>query len=277
MTPTTKNLRTVAALCVSGRSIYKHTAGVLAYDRARDARSFPGGMPVVAHPPCRCWSKFLSHQAKPVDRPGEMALGLWCVDQVLRHGGVLEHPAHSKLFEAAGLPRPGDLANPFLYTLYVEQWWFGFGSRKPTWVLISGCPSSELAPIPFRLENASQRNVCGMSRQEASRSVPAFANWLIESARATWHSLPVKHWTMPSDRSGELALMPKAWLSASAKSRARAGGVGTGDLAAAVGIRSGGRIGTRAQSLALGTVNPDDLAQAKSPAVGTCALAQQAA
>lgn len=54
----------VAALCVAGNSIYKGMPGVICYDKARDARQFTGGMPVVAHPPCRFWSAYTAHQAK---------------------------------------------------------------------------------------------------------------------------------------------------------------------------------------------------------------------
>jgi hypothetical protein len=123
-------LRDVAALCVSGRSYYKYVSGVHAFDRARDARTFRGGIPVVAHPPCRLWSEYLRGHARCEDVPGEMALGLWCVEQVKKNGGVLEQPARSRLWSAAGLPLPGDLADPFLYSVYVEQRWFGYGGRR---------------------------------------------------------------------------------------------------------------------------------------------------
>ncbi len=196
-------IRTVAALCVSGRSIYKHTAGVLAYDQQKDARTFPGGMPVVAHPPCRCWSKFLSHQARPLDRQAEMHLGTWCVDQVIRHGGVLEQPAFSRLWEVCGLPLPGDLADPFLYTVYVEQKWFGFASRKQTWVLVSGVPPRHLAPLPFRLDGSSRGLARCFYKEMYSRTVSDFASWLVETARGTWHSLPVRSWDLA--RPGDLA------------------------------------------------------------------------
>jgi hypothetical protein len=189
-------MRTVAALCVSGRSIYRHMPGVVAFDQYRDARTFLGGMPVVAHPPCRCWSKYLSHQAKPKDRAGEMALGLWCVDQVIRYGGVLEHPAGSRLFEVADLPLPGDFADPFLYTVYVEQSWFGFPTRKPTWVLVSGVPPADLAPFPFSLDSSSRGLAGGFWKEMYSRTLPDFAVWLVETARGTWHSLPVRSWDL---------------------------------------------------------------------------------
>jgi hypothetical protein len=184
-------VRTIAALCVSGRSIYKHLPGVEAYDRDRDARTFPGGTPVVAHPPCRLWSKFLATQAKSPDPRAEKELGLWCVEQVLKHGGVLEHPAHSRLFEAANLPVPNSPdATPFCYTLYVEQSWFGYNSRKPTWVLVCGVPKRQLVPVPFSLAKPGACQIPGLSSAVRSRSMAPFAEWLCQIARLTWWSLP---------------------------------------------------------------------------------------
>ena len=52
-----------AKIMASGKSIYKTMPGVDAYDRLRDALTFSGGMPVIAHPPCRAWSVYLGHMA----------------------------------------------------------------------------------------------------------------------------------------------------------------------------------------------------------------------
>ena len=78
-------LQTVAILCAQSRSVYFDLDAVEVYDAKRDARTFGGGKPVVAHPPCRAWSRHCAHQAKP--EPGERELGLWCVDQVKKWGG----------------------------------------------------------------------------------------------------------------------------------------------------------------------------------------------
>jgi hypothetical protein len=43
----------VSVLCVASNSIYKHIEGIEVYDQTRDARTFPGGMLVVAHLSCR--------------------------------------------------------------------------------------------------------------------------------------------------------------------------------------------------------------------------------
>lgn len=47
----------VAVLFARQDSTYKALSGVDVYDIDRDARTFQGGMPVVAHPPCRAWGR----------------------------------------------------------------------------------------------------------------------------------------------------------------------------------------------------------------------------
>lgn len=46
----------LAVLFVRDQSIYK-AMGLDCYDRRRDARTFAGAGPVIAHPPCRTWFK----------------------------------------------------------------------------------------------------------------------------------------------------------------------------------------------------------------------------
>lgn len=76
--------QTVAVLFARRNSIYKTLPGCDVWDIERDARLWPGGMPVVAHPPCRAWGQ-LRHFARPV--PGERELAILAVDQVRRWGG----------------------------------------------------------------------------------------------------------------------------------------------------------------------------------------------
>lgn len=185
-------MREVTVLCCSGRSIYKRLPGVMAFDEKRDARTWTGGTPVVAHPPCRCWSLYLHHMAKPVDREAETNLGLWCARMVQQWGGVLEQPAGSKLFAAAGLPEAGPTNDPFGYTVYLEQSWFGFASRKPTWVYICGVPRAYLPKMPFRWD--VQHAAIGTGSKFArSRTMSNLAEWFVTVARASWFSHGVQN------------------------------------------------------------------------------------
>ena len=177
-------VRPIAALCVSGRSIYKHLEGVTCYDSRRDMRRFAGPEPVIAHPPCRHWSKFLGHQAKSLDPKAEMDLGLLCARLVIRNGGILEQPAGSRLWNAAGLPMPNEPAKGPWFTCYVEQSWFGFATRKPTWLLIAGLEKTKVPPIPFDL-NRERQMPLHLSKEQRSRTMPIFAKWLCQIARLT--------------------------------------------------------------------------------------------
>lgn len=180
------SLRTVAALCVSSNSIYKTMPGVEAYCKARDVRSFVGGMPVVAHPPCRAWSAYTAHQAKP--EPGEKELGLLCAQWLKTCGGVLEHPAHSRLFKAAGLPDPGKRSGD-LFTVPVLQAWWGYPMRKETWLCFSRVDHMAL-DFPY-LEHDSRaglgdrRRQQVMSKNQRAATVEPLARWLVDAARMT--------------------------------------------------------------------------------------------
>jgi hypothetical protein len=94
---------TVAVLFARSVSVYKTLPGVDVWDEARDARWWPGGGPVVAHPPCRLWAK-LRQFAKARDPVMERQLAIDAVRRVQRYGGVLEHPAESTLWACR---RPG--------------------------------------------------------------------------------------------------------------------------------------------------------------------------
>lgn len=177
--------RIVSVLCAAPRSVYRDLPGVEVYDRRRDARTFAGDTPIVAHPPCRGWSAKTRHQAKP--EPREMELGLWCAEQLRRCGGVLEQPAWSHLFAAAGLPAPlqtmGDL-----WTIQVEQYWWGYPTPKPTWLCFCRvAPCTVHLPLRLRNRGSRKRNrYDAWSRLTAAKrslTVGPFAAWLLEAAR----------------------------------------------------------------------------------------------
>jgi hypothetical protein len=48
-------MRQVAILFARKDSIYKTMPGCDVWDIDRDARNWPGGAPIVGHPPCRAW------------------------------------------------------------------------------------------------------------------------------------------------------------------------------------------------------------------------------
>ena len=182
---------TVAVLFARADSFYKTLPDCDVWDIHRDARKWPGGCPVVAHPPCRAWGQ-LSHMAKP--RLDEKDLARWAVAQVRRWGGVLEHPAKSKLWADQGLPRAGKDAFGG-WTLPITQHWFGHRAEKKTLLYIVGCAPDAIPAFPMRLGEAShvistsKRTYRGhtnikpwVTDAEREHTPEALALWLVELA-----------------------------------------------------------------------------------------------
>ncbi len=189
---------TPAVLFARSDSCYK-TLPCDVYDAERDARTFPGGRPVVAHPPCRAWGS-LSHFAKP--RPDEKALATWAVDQIRICGGVLEHPAASRLWPEKGLPEPGARDEWGGWTLPVLQFWWGHRAEKATRLYICGIEPAQIPELPLVLGEppcviaTSRRWLYGrrlrpvdpqyrpeVSKREREATPPAFAVWLVQLAQ----------------------------------------------------------------------------------------------
>jgi phytoene dehydrogenase-like protein len=176
----------VAVLFARRDSIYKDL-GCDVYDADRNALTFPGGKPVVAHPPCRAWGR-LRHFARP--REGERELALWAVTQVRRWGGVLEHPVASLLWLEAKLPKPGERDCSDGWTMSVSQWWFGHRADKPTLLYICGAEPRDLPNVPFKIGAPthvvqSRKRIDHrphISKAEREHTPIEFARWLIRVA-----------------------------------------------------------------------------------------------
>jgi hypothetical protein len=186
----------IAALYVDARGPYPKLVEQW-YDETRDARTYAGPLPVVAHPPCGPWGR-LRH----LSRKDDPTLAPIAVEQVRRWGGVLEHPRESKLWDHCGLPRPGELPDVWGgVTVQVDQCNFGHIARKTTWLYLVGV--SSLGALPSRREpthwisgfrstsrprkydrrgSAVPEGIKVCSAQQRRRTPVAFAEWLIALA-----------------------------------------------------------------------------------------------
>lgn len=176
-------MQTVTILCASPRSVYRDLPGTDVYDQRRDARTYTGTTPTIAHPPCRAWSCHLATQAKP--QPGEKDLAWTCLRIIQQNGGILEHPAFSRFWLAARLPPPLTQEHDFSWTLECWQHWWGLPVMKRTWLYFAKIPRNALPPIPFRLlVPTSQHKLWNtLSRSARSRTPRPFAEWLLTAAR----------------------------------------------------------------------------------------------
>jgi len=193
-------VKTVAVLFARADSIYKTLPGVDVWDVARDARTWPGGCPVVAHPPCRTWGTLAHLFSHPA---GERDLAPWALAQVRANGGVLEHPRKSRLWPEFSLPWPGEGRDEFGgWTLPIDQNWWGHRARKATFLYIVGCDPWDVPEMPIVLGETTHvisqnRTLPGgrrlrkgmpgwrpdVSEAEQEHTPVALALWLVELAR----------------------------------------------------------------------------------------------
>ena len=142
----------IAALFVETDGCYFGLPDVDHWDEARDALTYDGRYPVVAHPPCQRWGRFWHgstakpHQFKLGDDGGCFYAALVAVHNF---GGVIEHPADSHAWAFFGIPKPPrnggwipahqpHWSKHLAWTCCVYQGHYGHLAGKPTWLLAVG-------------------------------------------------------------------------------------------------------------------------------------------
>lgn len=189
---------TVAVLYAYADGPYAGLDGVDVWDVTRDARTYAGPHPVVAHPPCSRWCQ-LAHvnQKRYGQRVGDDG-GCFAaaLASVRRWGGVLEHPAFSYAWPAFNLPRPRrfgwtrDLVTGE-WVCEVSQAAYGHAARKLTWLLYVGdAPPPQLdwsRPAATAQVSWCANHGCSdlprIGKRKASETPAAFRDLLISMAR----------------------------------------------------------------------------------------------
>ncbi len=183
----------IAVLFVNRNSHYKKFPAADCYDVDRDATTYRGTDPIIAHPPCAGWGR-LSALSKAT--PRDKLLGVWAVNMVRKNGGVLEQPWTSKLIRYCGIPKPGEGIDQWGgYTLDIEQSWWGYPAAKRTWLYIVGVPLAKIPPYPLRLtalthvvdtsKRGSSRRLKLLPKSRRSETVPSLCAWLLDIAELT--------------------------------------------------------------------------------------------
>lgn len=200
----------IAALFVLPDGPYVGVEGVDPWPESRDARTYAGPHPIVAHPPCQRWGRYwyggpsCKVRKRLGDDDGCFAAALRSVRQF---GGVLEHPAGSLAWPEFGIARPRGIGGWCAAhdghdgrTCQVEQGHYGHRARKPTWLYVCGVADDDLPdliwgpsdpPWPGRAygehEQARKKRagaVAWLSRKERAATPPAFRDVLLTIARS---------------------------------------------------------------------------------------------
>ena len=195
-------MSTVAALFVDPAGCYANLPGVEVWDEARDACTYRGPNPVVAHPPCQRWGSMaavnFARWGGEHNRPGnDRGCFAAALTAVRTWGGVLEHPAASRAWDAYALTKPGGIGWQRCIDggWVCEVWQSAYGHRanKATWLYAFGVglppeldwrrkPGSH--QVGCRDQRGKARNKPTLSRREAAATPPEFRDVLLAIARS---------------------------------------------------------------------------------------------
>jgi hypothetical protein len=189
----------IAALFVQPDGCYSGFVGVDPWPESRDAMTYAGPYPVVAHPPCQLWGAMsavnFARWGGEHNRPGnDGGCFEYALAAVNRWGGVLEHPAKSRAWEAYGLCKPrsktgtGWSRSGDGWVCEVWQSAYGHRANKATWLYYKGSqPPFELCwdrprgthQVGFHDQRGKAANKPTISRREANATPRPFAVSLV--------------------------------------------------------------------------------------------------
>ena len=164
-----------AALYVQHDGCYANLDHIDAWPESRDARNYAGPYPVVAHPPCQLWGAFapinFARWGGEHNRPGnDGGCFAAALAAVRKYGGVLEHPAKSRAFEAYGMKKPSGIgwARCADGGWVCEVWQSAYGHRanKATWLYYCG----DSPPHALRWERPAGAHQIGYPDQRGKAS-----------------------------------------------------------------------------------------------------------
>jgi hypothetical protein len=176
----------ISVLYVRQDSLYK-SYNVDCWDLERNAFNYAGSNVIIAHPPCRAFSKLKAFSKHP---PVEKEYAYRCVDLIRLNGGILEHPRHSSLWHEKGLPKPGLKDSFGGFTVCINQSWFGHKAEKNTFLYICGIDINQLPLFPLSFDAithvvSSSKKRPGkkeLSKADRERTPVKLIEWLIDTA-----------------------------------------------------------------------------------------------
>lgn len=179
------NNKLCPVLFVANKSFYKTDTRFDSFDIKRDALNYHGHLPFIAHPPCRLFSRLRGLSTAP---SSEKRFAYWVVKKVRSLGGVVEHPYDSLLFKELRFEKPLVVDKYGGFTLVLDQFDFGFYTRKRTRLYIVGIKPSQLPVQPLRFE-LSNRKFSNLTKTQKSQTMPLFADFL----HAIWLQIIINH------------------------------------------------------------------------------------
>ena len=186
----------IAALFVEENGCYFDLENIDPWPESRDARTYPGDYPVIAHPPCQLWgnmayvnyARWGGEHNKPGNDKGCFAKALEFVE---KYGGILEHPKNSRAFAKYGIDKPSGIGWQKSRKGWICEVWqsaYGHQANKATWLYFVGKvpydldwsrPKAEYQ-IGFHDQRGKSRNKPTLSKKLANATPIRFRDELIK-------------------------------------------------------------------------------------------------
>lgn len=180
-------------------SIYNNFADCDCYNEERNALTYHGELPVIAHPPCQLWGALANVNYKrwggehniPGNDGGKF---IFALNAVRKYGGILEHPAKSRAWTKYNLTKPSGIGwQKTIDGGWVCEVWqsaYGHKANKATWLYCVGSPQPALwsrvrgtHQVGFHDQRGKEKNKPTLSKKDANATPLDFAKYLISIAQ----------------------------------------------------------------------------------------------
>lgn len=158
---------TIPVLFVSNPTYYSDYDCFDLFDITRDAFSCRSRSPLIAHPPCRLFSRLRSFSTAPIR---ERLCAYYSISKVRQFGGIVEHPRSSLLWHTSNCNLDGSVDSYGGFLRSVNLSWFGFPAEKKTMLYFVGISPADLPPIPLLLNPPEM--VINSSKKSSLRELP---------------------------------------------------------------------------------------------------------
>ena len=138
----------IPVLFTAHNSLYNDNDIFDCYDVERDAFSYTGRFPLIAHPPCRLFSRLRKFSTAAIK---EKQCAFFALARIRQFGGILEHPRSSTLWLDGNFKLDGSVDQYGGFLRSVNLSWFGFPAQKKTMLYFVGIKPGSLPPFPMSL------------------------------------------------------------------------------------------------------------------------------
>lgn len=174
----------IPVLFTESDSNYKLFENFDAYDVERNAFTYSDRLPLVAHPPCRLFSRLRKFSTAPAQ---EKKCAFFALSKIRQFGGILEHPRSSLLWKTGNFDLSGNVDNYGGFLRSVNLSWFGYPCEKKTMLYFVGISPGQLPEFPLsfdaithQISSSKKKSLPEISKDSRSSTPVAMIAYFIQ-------------------------------------------------------------------------------------------------